>query len=483
MDELYNVSQEQQLAQYFYEQAEKETRGVTRSNFQYTKDQEKEFRNIPIRTLITDPYFLGLEGYIYPAHLDDIEELWEERKKRPINLALFEHSIGAGKTMLASVIIWLQWYEISTLVSPQTFFNLTPNSTIAIMTLSRTEVQSRRVIFSEVWKRFQSGFNKDYFPPNPRYSKEISISQNNTVIYAGTSSELSILGYNLYCVSQDSKIKTPNGIITLKDVISKGKLGIWGFDINKGFIKTEALDVIDNGEKEVFEVVFNDDSIIRCTQDHQFLVYDIKNGYQYKKLEEVNEKEIITSHNNLLMRIMYIKSLGRQKVCDVIGSKTSNFVLDNGVVVHNCGVIDEANFLEVVEGSKRSEAEVYDAAENIYNATYNRMVSRFMMAGKVPGFIVMISSRKSRNSFMERKIIEGIKKHNDPSNGIFFKVRSLWQAKPKEYFPSNQFFYIDTDSLKKINPLRGESLYQLQKKFIQDKIEISGPEPEMVGLF
>lgn len=339
-------NQEYQLAQQFYEIAERETRGL-RANYEYTKEREEEFRRIPIRTLITDPYFLNLGNYIYPSHLDDIEDLFEERKKRPINLALFEESIGSGKTLLSSVLIWLQWYEVATIVDPQVYFNLVPGSTIAIMTLSRTEMQSRRVVFSEVWNRFQSQFNKDYFPPNPRYSKEISIEQNNTVVYAGTSSELSMLGYNLYSA-----------------------------------------------------------------------------------------------------------------------------------------IIDEANFLEVIEGSRRGgDSQVYDAAEAMYNATWNRMVSRFMKNGKVPGFIIMISSRKSKNSFMERKIKEGIEKHNDVNNGIFFRVKSLWEAKPESFFPSKKYFYIDTDTLKIVPESQGKILYSLQKKLIKEKVRISGPEPEFIGLY
>ena len=86
-------SQEMQLAQQFFEIAEKETRGL-RANFDYTKQQEEEFRNIPVKTLITDPYFLNLGDHIYPSHLQDIMDLFEERKKRPINLALFQESIG-----------------------------------------------------------------------------------------------------------------------------------------------------------------------------------------------------------------------------------------------------------------------------------------------------------------------------------------------------------------------------------------------------
>lgn len=181
------------------------------------------------------------------------------------------------------------------------------------------------------------------------------------------------------------------------------------------------------------------------------------------------------------MKIKSRKKLGKQKVYDVVNSKTGNFCLENGAVAHNC--IDEANFLEVVEGSKKADhKEVYDAAEAMYNAVMNRMVSRFMMAGEVPGFIVMISSRKSRDSFMEKKIKEAVARQGDPNLQTFYKVRSLWQAKPDKFFPSRKYFYIDTDTFKKIDPEFGEELFNLQLGLLERKKRLRLLEPEDIGL-
>jgi hypothetical protein len=340
-----NEFQGEIIAQQLYDMLQKEAEGMS-ATYSYTKAHEEQFKNIDVETLVCDDYFLGLKNFIFPQHLEDIKELWKERKKRPINLALFEQSIGAGKSFTASILIWLQWFEVATIYNPQEHFGLAPGTTIAFMTMSRTEMQARRVIFTDVWKRFQSPFNKDYFPPNPRYQKEIQISQNNTVVYAGTSSELSALGYNLF------------------------------------------------------------------------------------------------------------------GAC-----------------------IDEANFLEVVEGSKKADhKEVYDAAEAMYNAVMNRMVSRFMVAGEVPGFIVMISSRKSRDSFMEKKIKEAVARQGDPTLPIFYKVHSLWDAKPDKFFPSKKYFYIDTDTFEKLDPTFGAKLYNLQIKLLERKKRLRLLEPEDIGL-
>lgn len=298
--------QEEAIAQQLYDMSQKDVEGM-HASYAYTKAHEKEYRNKGVEELICDPYFLGLKDHIFPQHLDDIIELWEERKKRPINLALFEQSIGAGKTMIASILVWLQWYEVATIYNPQEHFNLAPGSTIAMMTMSRTELQAKRVIFSDVFKRFQSPFNKDYFPPNPRYQKEIQIAQNNTVIYAGTSSEL--------CLSVDEEILVDHDkSIKLSELIGQGEIDILGFDTNKEeFVITEARDVVDAGEKEVYEVEFENGQKIQCTEDHKFLTYKLKRGkkrngkrldsrlvFEYKNLKDIDDSDEIVTQSDFV---------------------------------------------------------------------------------------------------------------------------------------------------------------------------------------
>jgi len=279
--------------------------------YDWNTSRIKEFSETPLETLLLDPYFLGLEGMLYDAVFQDLIDLWNERKRRTVNLAVFLEAIGSGKSFKASVILWLLWYELSMHENPQQHFGLVDNSIIAIMAMSRSELQARRVVFTNTWERFQSPFNRDYFPANPKYSREVRIDRNNTTIYAGTSSALSALGYNIYAA-----------------------------------------------------------------------------------------------------------------------------------------VIDEANFLEVTEDSKRATtSDIYDAGEEMYNTVFNRMVSRFMRRGQVPGIIVLISSPSYPDAFLERKIKE-IKAVGEEKLNAFFRVRNLWEAKGPRYFNMNETFEIDLDTLR-----------------------------------
>ena len=243
-----------------------------------------------------------------------------ETLQRKTNIEFFdlhvpEHHCFVGNGILChntlkfSILQFLQWFDLCTVShDPQAHFNLVPGSTIALINLSRTEQQARRVCFSEVWKRFQCPFVQDYFTPNPRYTKEINIPQNNTLIFAGTSSAMSALGYNLYG-----------------------------------------------------------------------------------------------------------------------------------------GGVDEASFLEIVEESKKAgNTQVYDAAEQMHNAIFDRMTSRFMRDGIIPGMLIMFSSPRYPDDFLERKCRQAEELGDE--SGIFWRRRSTWSAKGKKFFPSGNFFYIDTDT-------------------------------------
>lgn len=283
--------------------------GQAGATFAWGKEQIREFKNTSIDTLLRDPYFLNLDGVMYDSVYNDICELWEERKNREVNTAVFLEAIGSGKSFKASILLWLLWFELCMYESPQRHFNLAERSVIAVMLLSRSETQSRRVVFQYAWDRFQSGFNKDYFPANPRLSREIRIERNRTCVYAGTSSALSALGYNVYAAS-----------------------------------------------------------------------------------------------------------------------------------------IDEADFLEVTEDSKKSYDDKYDAGIEMYNAVMNRMSSRFMIHGVIPGIIIIMTSPATPDAFAETKIKEIISLGPEISKG-FWRRRSLWEAKGKKFFNLNSWFEVDLETL------------------------------------
>lgn len=72
------------------------------------------------------------------------------------------------------------------------------------------------------------------------------------------------------------------------------------------------------------------------------------------------------------------------------------------------GIIDEINFMQVVEKSKRKIAAggLYDQAKELYNTIARRRESRFMKLGWVPGMLILSSSSKFPGEFTDVKKAE-----------------------------------------------------------------------------
>lgn len=165
----------------------------------WNEDTIRQFKSVGLEELICGEYFLNMKDIIRPKVMEDIFELWEERKKRRVHLVCFKEGIGSGKTEKASIILWLQWFELCLYgENPQGYFKLPSTSKIAFLCSSNNETQARRVAYDKVFGKFLSEFNKDYFPLNPKYVTEIQVLRNNTCVYPGNSSALSIQGYDYF---------------------------------------------------------------------------------------------------------------------------------------------------------------------------------------------------------------------------------------------------------------------------------------------
>ena len=179
----------------------------------WTPELAEQFRNTSLDDLLFDPYFLDLgkknletgEPQLYQYWTDTIHELWEERKIRDIDLVIFSCAIGAGKSYFASVLQWLQCYELVTVPGgdPHKYFGLDPYSKIAFINMSRSAKQSKNITFDYVASRFKTKFNQDYFPPDDKVKSELRIKRSNILVFPGTSSDASALGYNVYSGSLD----------------------------------------------------------------------------------------------------------------------------------------------------------------------------------------------------------------------------------------------------------------------------------------
>lgn len=101
------------------------------------------------------------------------------------------------------------------------------------------------------------------------------------------------------------------------------------------------------------------------------------------------------------------------------------------------GVLDELNFMDRVKNSAHTQhtgEEEYDQAERLYSTITRRMKSRFMQKGKLPGKLLLISSRNYPGDFTDRKMEEA---RDDKT--IFVMSLAQWESLPAENFSGEKF--------------------------------------------
>lgn len=116
------------------------------------------------------------------------------------------------------------------------------------------------------------------------------------------------------------------------------------------------------------------------------------------------------------------------------------------------GLIDELNYMSVVERSKQSvDKGTYDQAVALYNSIARRRKTRFMKAGSMPGLLCLVSSKRYPGQFTDMKEEEA---KNDES--IFIYDKRVWEVKPEGTFSGLTFDVFVGDESRKPKVLTPE---------------------------
>lgn len=110
---------------------------------------------------------------------------------------------------------------------------------------------------------------------------------------------------------------------------------------------------------------------------------------------------------------------------------------DTGAIGQNVisGVIDELNFMAVIQQSKRSHDQgTYNQAMVVYEGITRRRKSRFSRGGALPGILCLVSSKRYPGEFTDVKIEEA---RRDKS--IYVYDKRVWDVKPPGSFGVARF--------------------------------------------
>lgn len=134
------------------------------------------------------------------------------------------------------------------------------------------------------------------------------------------------------------------------------------------------------------------------------------------------------------MKIIRKKNIKLDKpvpVYDIIqATPFNNFVLGNGVVSHNCALMDEMEFMK-----GQSDNMIQSKVFSFYNTIKRRMESRFLNdGGSLPTTLFLVSSKQEQNNFLEQ-YTQTIK--NKPTTYVVDKP--IWEIKPSKTYSGKTF--------------------------------------------
>lgn len=212
------------------------------------------------------------------------------------------------------------------------------------------------------------------------------------------------------CLKGDTKIKLLNGTNpTIESLV--GQTGLWAYSTNENgaMIPAQIKRVFKTQDvTKTLKITFSDGSIVECTPEHKFLdrdtltwveAKDLKNNQSLACIDDFGELNGDTwnkllnyfeSYNNLVeqalnynLQIVSIETINYDEpipvYCLDIDNPFHSFVLDNGIITHNCEGDSAASSINAVKNSefqaafpirgkvlncqKASTAQVYGNAE------------------------------------------------------------------------------------------------------------------------
>lgn len=123
-----------------------------------------------------------------------------------------------------------------------------------------------------------------------------------------------------------------------------------------------------------------------------------------------------------------------QSVQVVAGSTGSSAII--GLNVYS-GFIDESSFMgDATQIDRQGRIVAVDQGEAIYKSIIRRMKSRFQRVGRLPGVLVVASSKERPSAFIEKRIQQA---KNEGDRDFFVREYAGWDVKPSEFFSDKTF--------------------------------------------
>lgn len=349
-------------------------------------------------------------------------------------------------TTRATIVCAYNLYVLSCYRHPQEKLGLMANSDIVFAMLNKTAALASKVTYKRFRKLIESipYFDID-FPYDKRIESELKFP-NNIMVLASNADNDKLLGMDVVggCFPPSQKFISSNGeLLTMGEQIGVNQ-SVMTTDDMLNVVGSDDTKVIHTGEKTLLRLIFGNDEEIICTPDQRFR--DEENNwvraedayseyFRFSKVSDIVSNEYKIEYSECIEVI----NLGDQltPVYDVenTGSTHTFFAPTDGgkLALHAKNCIDEINFFEIVEKSKKSrDGGQFDQALEIYNGLTRRIKSRFQgVPPEVRGCMCVVSSRSHKGDFTDMRMKEVAEETADGSKATtYISNESQWSFMP-----------------------------------------------------